>query len=213
MGAYLAFDRGAESGRAMLGEIAEGRLSVREIGRFPNEPVMVRGRLHWDVLGLFREMKNCLKRCVDEGVHLTSFAIDTWGVDYALLDGTGGLLGLPRAYRDAGGAAAMESFFAKVPAENVYGATGIQFLPFNTLFQLEAAIKEQPRLFEIADKLLFMPDLFNYLFTGTVNTEFTFATTSQLYNPVNLQWEPALFDGLGLPTSLMCDVVPAGTVD
>ncbi|MFC1890490.1 FGGY family carbohydrate kinase, partial [Thermodesulfobacteriota bacterium] len=176
---YLAFDLGAESGRAILGRLQGDRLEVREVGRFPNGPVEVRGHLHWDVFRLFDEMKACLRRCAQEaGSTPESLGLDTWGVDFALLDRDGKILGLPYCYRDRRTEGAMDSFFRRVPRELVYERTGIQFLPINTLFQLESMVRDASPLLEAASDLLFMPDLFHYLLAGVKKTEFTFATTS-----------------------------------
>ncbi len=139
-----------------------------------------------------------------------SLGIDTWGLDFGLLGGDGGILGLPHGYRDSRFPSARESFFSKIPKERVYELTGIQFLPFNTLFQLETMACDGSPLLDVATDLLFMPDLLTYLLTGVKKTEFTFATTSQLYNTIKHDWEDELFEALGLRKSLMQDVVMPG---
>ena len=210
---YLAYDLGAESGRAILGRLRDDRLEIREVGRFPNAAITVEGHMHWDVFRLFEEMKACLARCAKEADPMPgSIGLDTWGVDFALLDGSGKILGLPYCYRDDRTAGAMDSFFRKVPRDEVYGRTGIQFLKINTLFQLESMVRDASPLLEAASDLLFMPDLFHYLLAGVKRTEFTFATTSQLYNPVKQGWDDELLAALGLDRSLMQEVVASGTV-
>jgi len=207
---HLAFDLGAESGRALLGELNDGRLTVREIHRFATGMLGLHGRLHWNVFRLHEEILAGLRAAA--GTPPDSIGIDTWGVDFGLLDRDGRLLGLPYAYRDAHTAGAMDSFLRRVPADTVYRHTGVQFLPFNSLFQLEALVRDDdPHLAAAAD-LLFMPDLFHYLLTGVKRTEFTFATTSQLYNPRRADWDATLLVALGLPRSLFQPIVPPATI-
>ena len=211
---YLAFDLGASSGRAILGSLGrDGRLTLEELHRFPNAMVDVLGNLHWDLLGLYREMLRALARCgKTQAGPPTSIGIDTWGVDFGLLDRSGRLLGNPRTYRDPANARAMEAFLEKVPAETVYRRTGIQLLPINTLFQLHARVRENDPQLGAARDLLFLPDLLLYFLTGAKISEFTFATTSQLRNARTNQWDPLLFEALGIPRSLMQEVVPPGSV-
>lgn len=208
---FLAFDLGASSGRGMLGELRDDRLRIREICRFPNGMIPVRGHLHWNIFTLFEHIKEGLRLCSKgpDGPP-SSIGIDTWGVDFGLLARDGSILGLPYGYRDSRTDGAMDSFFAKLPRERVYKLTGIQFLPFNSLFQLEAMARDKSPLLEVATDLLFIPDLLNYLLTGVKTTEFTFATTSQLYNPVKADWEDELLSALGLPRTLMQDIVAPG---
>jgi rhamnulokinase len=206
---FLAFDLGAESGRTMLGEIDGGRLSVREVSRFPNRMLELNGRLFWDVWYLLNEVKAGMRACAD--VEPTSIGIDTWGVDFGLLASDGTLLGLPYSYRDNRTAGAMERFHRLVSKRRVYDLTGVQFLPINTLYQLHSMRRDRSPLLGVAADLLFMPDLFNYLLTGRKVTEFTIATTSQLYNPARRTWAAELFKALGLSKGLMQDVVQPGT--
>jgi rhamnulokinase len=209
---YLAFDLGAESGRAVLGTIDAGRLATREIRRFPNGPVDVRGRLRWDAPRLLAEMAAAVRECGALGARPSSLAIDTWGVDFGILGPGGDLAGLPICYRDPGLVGAMEDFFSRVPREKIYDLTGIQFLPFNSLFQLHAMAKEKPRPLESASALLFMPDLFSYLLTGTKVTEYTVASTSQLLNPRTGTWAGELLEAAEIPPNLLGDIVAPGTV-
>lgn len=209
---HLAFDIGAESGRALIGRLDNNRLSVRELSRFPNGMLTLRGRLHWNLFRLFEQIKQSLMRYADEKDEVpASLGIDTWGVDFGLLARDGSILGLPYAYRDRGTEGAMASFFKKVPQEKIYELTGIQFLPFNTLYQLHAMVRDASPLLDAATDLLFIPDLFHYLLTGEKKTEFTFATTSQLFNPRSNDWEGELISALGIPRSWFQPVVMPGT--
>jgi rhamnulokinase len=210
---FLAFDLGAESGRAVRARLADGRLAIRELRRFPNGIHAVNGRCHWDVVRLFAEIKESLRVAARQAeTPPASMGIDTWGVDFALLGRDGNLLALPFSYRDPHTTGAMESFFRKVPRERVYELTGIQFLPLNSLFQLEAMVRDASPLLPDARDLLFIPDLFHYWLTGVKKTEFTFATTSQLFNPRAMAWEEELLAALRLPRSLFQNIVMPGTV-
>ena len=154
-----------------------------------------------------------MRICATEAkVKPESIAVDTWGVDFTLLARDGSFLGLPYGYRDKRNNGAMEAFFKLVPKKEIYRLTGIQFLPFNTLYQLYAMVRERSPLLNCADSLLFMPDIFNYMFTGVKKTEFSFATTSHLYNPLTKDWEPKLFKTLGIPQKIMQEIVPSGTI-
>jgi rhamnulokinase len=208
---HLAFDLGAESGRALLGSLDDGRLAVREIHRFPNGMLRLRGHCHWNLYRLFEQVKEGLRLAARAGDAPQSIGVDTWGVDFGLLDRDGDLLGLPYAYRDSRTAGAMDSFFRKVPRERVYELTGVQFLPFNSLFQLESMVRDRSPLIEAAADLLFMPDLFHYLLAGAKATEFTFATTSQLFNPRTGGWDDELLAALGLPRRWLQPLVAPGT--
>lgn len=207
---FLAFDLGAASGRAILGFLEGDHLEIQELHRFSNAMLSVRGRLHWDIRRLFDEIQAGLTVCAQK-THIESLAVDTWGVDFGLLSNDGTVLGLPFTYRDSHTQGAMEEFFEKVPRERIYSLTGIQFLPFNSLFQLHAMKRDRAPEVEEASDLLFMPDLFQYLLTGEKKTEFTFATTTQLFNPKKGAWEGELFKALGIPRSLMQDIVQPGS--
>jgi len=210
---FLAFDLGAESGRTVLGRLENGRVRTQELTRFPNAAVQVLGHLHWNIYSLFEEIKKGMRAGLAEaGTQPVSLAVDTWGVDFGLLSLDGTVLGLPYAYRDARTQGVMEEFFARLPRNEVYERTGIQFLPFNTLFQLFAAIKQSPGLIEQAGALLFMPDLFSYLLSGEKANEFTIASTSQLLDPRTRTWDGALLSALGVPPRLMQNIVFPGTL-
>lgn len=209
---FLAFDLGAESGRALLGILQDHRLSLQEILRFPNRMITENYHLHWDVHRLYDSIIQGIQKSVsDSSAPLESLGIDTWGVDFSLVDARGKLAGNPYAYRDKRNEKAMKAFTGRMPKEKIYSLTGIQFMPFNSLFQLYALKRYDSSLLKKARKLLFMPDLFNFLLTGVAKTEFTIATTSQLYNPVKKAWEDELFEKLDVSQSLMQDIVPPGT--
>ena len=207
---FLAFDLGAESGRAILGHLETDHLEIQELHRFSNEMLPVRGHLHWNIHRIFDEIQNGLAICAQKA-NIESIGVDTWGVDFGLLARDGTILGLPFAYRDAHTQGAMKEFFNKIPRERIYNMTGTQFLPFNSLFQLHAIKRDNSALLEAASDILFMPDLFQYLLTGEKKTEFTLATTTQLYNPKRGEWEEELLDALGLSRSLMQELVQPGS--
>ncbi len=210
---YLAFDLGAESGRAFLGTLDEhGRLEISELHRFPNSMVNFQDGLHWDTRRLYGEMLNGMRICAANHTKSpVSIGIDTWGVDFALLDAQGVLIGEPFAYRDRRHQKAMEEFLAEMPRGRLYQLTGIQLIPINSVFQLYAmALEQSPQLMRATD-LLFIPDLFNYLFTGIKKSEFTIATTSQLYNPVAGGWDAEIFENLSISRDMMQEIVPPGT--
>ncbi len=208
---FLAFDLGAASSRAVLGFFENNRLKIKEISRFPNEILSIHGHMYWNIFRLFEEMKQGMAACANE-TQVQGIALDTWGVDFGFLAKDGTILGLPYSYRDPHTQGAMEKFFQKVPRQMIYELTGIQFMPLNSLFQLFALKKNKSSLLENAQDLLFMPDIFNYLLTREKKTEFTIATTSQLYNPRKSDWEGELFDALGISKSLMKEIVQPGTI-
>jgi rhamnulokinase len=208
----LAFDLGAESGRAVLGLFDGDRLGLEVIHRFPNGPVRILEQLHWDVLRLHEDMLNGLRKAAGQAGGIDSLGVDTWGVDFALLGRGGTLLGNPRHYRDPMTEGAMEAAFARVPREQIFRKTGLQFLRFNTLFQLVALARDRSPLLDAAESLLFMPDLFHYFFTGIKVNEFTDASTSQMLDPHTRKWSYDLTSALGLPTRILGNIVPPGTV-
>ena len=208
----LGFDFGASSGRAMLGVYDGKTLRLDELHRFPNDPVMLNGRFVWDVQRLFFEMKAALLKAVKAGIRLDGIGIDTWGVDYGLLDGNGRLLGIPTHYRDARTDGMMEEAFQTVPKEEIFEATGLAFMQFNTLYQLLAMKKESDPTLDMASTMLFMPDLLAYFLTGEKATEYTIASTSQLIDPHTRDWAWGLIDRFGLPRRMLTNIQPAGTV-
>jgi rhamnulokinase len=207
---YLAFDFGAESGRAVLARLHAGLLTTEEVHRFPNEPVEYSGSLHWDVARLWLEVRRALAKL--EEVELAGIGVDAWGVDYALLGERGELVQNPYHYRDARTRGVMEEVFRRVPREEIYSATGIQFMPINTLYQLFAAKRETPNLLKSAETFLTIPDLFHYWLTGVAVCEFTNATTTQMVNPVTRTWASDLMKRLDLPVDLPARIVEPGSV-
>lgn len=210
---FLAFDLGAESGRAVLGALAGGRLTVHEVRRFPNTPLPLAGHIHWNVYALLDEMKAAMREAAAAiGCRPSSIGVDTWGVDFGLLARDGSLLGLPFCYRDHRNAGAMEDYFKLVPRPALYEATGIQFMPFNSLFQVYAMVRERSSVLDAAADLLFMPDLFNYFLTGKKAAELTIASTSQFLDPRTKAWIPGLFQAMGLSKKILQDIVEPGTI-
>jgi rhamnulokinase len=210
---FLAFDFGAESGRAIIGIIHEDKVSLEEIHRFPNRQVDIDGHLHWDFLYLLEELRHGLQLAVEKGYsNIQSIGIDTWGVDYGLIGKDGKLLENPFVYRDSRTDGIMERVFKKTTREEIYSKTGIQFMQINSLFQLYSTVMNQSELVNKSDTLLFMPDLFNHYLTGKKYSEYTIASTSQLLNATSKNWDKPLFQKLGLPLSIMAPIVPPGTI-
>lgn len=210
---FLTFDIGAESGRAVLGTLSNGRLTLEEVHRFPNDPQRILDRFHWDTVRLFAEIKNGLTRCIRQrGAALNGIGVDTWGVDFALLDSRDELLGLPYHYRDRRTDGVMERCFELVPRAEIYAATGIQFMQLNTLFQLMALRFAGSPLLDQARSLLLTPDLLNFWLTGRKANEFTIATTTQCCDPRTGDWARSMMEKLGLPTHFLGEIVPPGTV-
>jgi rhamnulokinase len=213
--AHLALDLGAESGRAILGVLDGATVSLRELHRFPNRPLRLPGGLHWNVPGLWTEVLEGLRRAArvaaGEGLHLVSVGVDTWGVDFGLLSGSGELLGLPRAYRDERSAEGCLEALRVVGERELYELTGIQHLPFNTLFQLVAGCRADPELVSAARRLLFMPDLFHHYLCGQMANEETIASTSQMLGASTGTWCEALLRRLRIPARILGPLVRPGT--
>ncbi|MEA3345223.1 MAG: rhamnulokinase family protein [Chloroflexota bacterium] len=210
---FLAFDLGAESGRAVVGLLAGDRLRLEEVHRFPNGPVRILDSLHWDVLRLWGGMKHGLRMYLQRfGPDLTSIGVDTWGVDFALLDRDDQLVGNPYHYRDSRTDGMMEEAFRRVPRREIFERTGIQFMQINTLYQLLAMAQSNSAQLESAEGLLMMPDLFNFWLTGRRACEFTEATTSQFYDPRADDWARGMLERLSIPTRILGEIVPPGTV-
>jgi rhamnulokinase len=207
----LAVDLGANSGRVLAG-IYDGRLlAVRELVRFPNDPVKTADGWHWNLDALFASIKSGITQAARQfGPALVSVGVDTWGVDYGLLDAGGHLLGAPFQYRDARTDGMREEAFRRMPAAEIYRRTGIQFMFFNTIFQLLAEARPPARLLDKADRVLFIPDLINFRLAGVRANERSFASTSQLYNPRARDWDRELIAALGLPDRLFGPLTEAG---
>lgn len=207
----LAFDLGASSGRAMLGRLVQGKIEMEELHRFPNDPVQAGGRLHWDILRLLHELKQSLLKAKHRGMELSSIGIDTWGVDFGLLDANGELLGNPIHYRDPHTNGALERVFAKVPADEVFSRTGIQIMSINTLFQLASLKDAGSPLLREAKHFLMIPALLRYYLTGEMFNEFSLASTTQMYNPIANDWDASLLNSIGVDRALFGPVVQPGT--
>lgn len=208
----LAFDLGASSGRALLGTLSEGKLQVEEIHRFSNDPVQAGKHLYWDVLRLYHEIKQAILKTKHRGNIPDSIGIDSWGVDYCLLGSTGELLGNSYHYRDRRTDGVMEEVFAFLPKEEIFQRTGIQFMPFNTMYQLYSQKKQHQQIISAARHFLMIPATIRYFLTGQVCNEFSHVTTTQLYNPVSNDWDNELLDRLGLPRQLFGTIVEPGTI-
>ena len=199
---YLAIDFGASSGRHMLGHMEDGRMILEEVYRFENGMVKKNGHRCWDTERLFGEILNGMKKCAELGKIPSSMAIDTWGVDYALLDAEGNLAAETYGYRDHRTDGVDEKVYRLIPHDELYARTGIQKLAFNTIYQLAAAKEQEPETFERAATLLFLPDYFHYLLTGVRKSEYTNATTGQLVSPETKQWDMELIRRIGIPEKL-----------
>ncbi|WP_201006401.1 rhamnulokinase [Paenibacillus glycanilyticus] len=212
----LAFDLGASSGRALIGrltgsDLAERRLEVEEIHRFPNVAVQVGRHLHWDILRLLQEMKHALRKAFQLGYKPVTFGVDTWGVDFGLLDANGELLGNPYHYRDPHTEGLIEEIEARFGRGELFRQGGLQFMPFNTVYQLYAMKKAASPKLEAARTLLLTPDLLVYLLTGKRVCEFSMATTTQLLHPDTRKWNTALMKELGIPEEMFLEPVYPGT--
>jgi rhamnulokinase len=207
-----AVDLGAESGRVILARFDGQNVSLEEVHRFPNRPVMLRGHRFWNILSLWDETLTGLRKARQLAGTLDSIGVDTWAVDYALVDAHGFPQANPFQYRDHRTDGMMEQVFRHLPREVLYGRTGIQFQPFNTLFQLYAHEQMQPGALARAHQLLMIPDLLHSWLCGTLTSERTNATTTQCWDPVANAWAHDLLAELALPTTMLPPVVEAGTV-
>ena len=209
---YLAVDIGASSGRHMLGRLKDGRILLEEIYRFPNGMVRADGHLCWDVEALFREIKEGLKRCKEMGKIPSFMGIDTWGVDYVLLDENDKILGKTYGYRDGRMNGMDAKVYEKISAEDLYARTGIQKQLFNTIYQLMAVKQREPEVLAKAKSMLMIPDYFHFLLTGEKRTEYTNATTTQLVSPVSKDWDYELIHMLGYPKEIFGKISEPGTL-
>jgi len=208
---YLAIDLGAESGRTMLGTFADGKITLTETHRFPNGPVRLPDGLHWDVLRQWAEIKAGIAATVRSGVDLSSLGVDTWAVDFALLDRNGALLGNPFHYRDARTDGMLDEAFRRMPKDALFTHTGIQFMQLNTLYQLLAMVCAKSPILDIAKTFVTVPDLLNYWLCGEITNEFTNATTTQCLDPIKRDWSQPVLEAMGIPTHLFGQVTAPGT--
>ncbi len=206
----LAVDLGAESGRVMAVHFNGTRLWLEELHRFQNGAVNARGTLYWDFLRLWSEIQNGIEK---GKVHQPSgIGVDTWGVDFALLDRDGNLLANPVCYRDGRTEGMMEAVFARVPKAEVFARTGIQFMRINTLYQMMSLVERESPLLDVADTFLMAPDLINYWLTGAKTSEYTNATTSQMLDAHKNDWTRGILKKLSIPAQIFPDIVSPGTV-
>ncbi len=207
----LAFDFGASSGRAIIGEFDGEKITLSEVHRFSNDPVAINGTVYWDVQRLFYEIKQGILKAKEAG-GFDSIGIDTWGVDFGLLRKDGTLLENPVHYRDKRNDGMVEKSGKYMSKERLYDITGIQFMDFNSLFQLLSLKENRPYILEEADTLLFMPDLLNYMLSGVKSTEYSIATTSQMVDLNTKTWSDEILDAFGIKKDLLTPIAPTGAV-
>ncbi len=205
----LAFDFGASSGRAMLGSFEDGKINVEEIHRFSNDTVIVNGRMHWDILRLFFEVKAAINKAV-KMCKIDAIGIDTWGVDFGMLDDNGELMANPVCYRDQRTEGMPEEVFEKITKHELYSRTGTQTMRINTLYQLYYLAKYRPSVMERIDKILFTPDLMAYFLTGKKRAEATISSTSNFFNPYNKKFDTELLERLGIRSDILPEIIQPG---
>jgi len=208
---YLAIDLGAESGRTMLGTLVDEKLTLTETHRFPNGPVRLPDGLHWDILRQWTEIKAGIAATVKSGEELSSLGVDTWAVDFALLDKKNALLGNPFHYRDTRTDGMLEEAYRRMPKDELFAHTGIQFMQLNTLYQLLAMVCAKSPILDIAHTFVTVPDLLNYWLCGEITNEFTNATTTQCLDPIKRDWSRPVLEAMEIPTHLFRPVTAPGT--
>jgi len=207
----LAFDYGASSGRGIIGSYNGEKLELKEIHRFANNPVMIGNDFHWDILRLFYEMKEGIGKASLETHEISSIGIDTWGVDFGLLDRRGRLLTNPYHYRDNRTKGMLQASSKILPLRSIYEETGIQLQAYNSLYQL-LALKEKDYILDQASTLLFMPDLLRYFLTGEKSNEYSIASTSQLINSISGDWSKNIIDSFKLPKEIFPPIIKPGSI-
>ena len=208
---FLAFDLGAESGRGILGCFDGKQIKLKVLHRFPNGGIQILDNLHWDIISLWREIKNTLSICAKNGSNIESIGVDTWGVDFGLLDKTGHLIGLPFHYRDSRTTGVLEKVFDLMPRPSIFELSGCQFMEINTIYQLYSMVLTDSPLLRFAETFLTIPDLINFWLTGQKVSEFTNATTTQLYDPRKENWSAELCQVLNIPLGIFPQVIQPGT--
>lgn len=208
---YIACDLGADSGRVMLGTFKEGKIALEEIHRFSNGVAKVQGSFRWNILRIFEELKEGLRKVAGKKIAAESMSVDSWGVDYVLFNARQPMLALPYQYRDPRTDAIFVQALEKVGEKKIFEETGIQFMSINTLYQLLADVEANGDVLSIADRFLNIADYLNYLFSGAARAERSLASTTQIYNPVTRQWSRELIGALGLPGRIFPEIVPSGT--
>ena len=209
---YIACDLGAESGRVILGTLADGKLSLEEVHRFPNHAVRVANSMRWNVLGIFEHLKEGLRIIAQRGLTPSGMSVDTWGVDYVWMGGGQPMLGMPYHYRDPRTTEPYNKALETIGRETIFAETGIQFMQLNTLYQMLADVEQIPGVIQLADRFLNIADYLNYLFSGVAKSEVSLASTTQLYNPTTGDWSDRLIEACGLPRRVFPEIVPSGTV-
>ena len=213
MGEYIAVDLGAESGRVMLGNVSGQRLELQEIYRFSTGPIKIDGSLRWDFEKLFSNIKKGITEAVKSTkAHISGIGVDSWGVDYGLIDEEGDLLENPYHYRDSRTETMMDKAFDLMDKEELYDNTGLQLMQFNTVYQLLATKWSNPEILQKADKLLFTAALVSYFLCGSQFSEYSLASTSQLMDMKKGNWSEKVFSTLSLPIELMSNPVSPGTI-
>ncbi len=205
---FLAIDLGAESGRGFIGTFDGQQIGLEVVHRFPNGGIRVLDSLHWDLLFLWKEIKQTLSMCTDVG--LTSIGVDTWGVDFGLIDASGQLLGMPHHYRDERTDGMLEAACERMPKAEIFEQTGAQFMQINTLYQLLSMVLTESPLLQVARTFLTIPDLINFWLTGRKVSEFTNATTTQLFNPRTANWSKPVCDCLQIPSEILPEIIFPG---
>lgn len=205
----LAFDFGASSGRAMIGSLDNGKINIEEIHRFSNDTVIVNGRMHWDILRLFFEIKTAINKAV-KSCKIDAIGIDTWGVDFGMIDENGEMMANPVCYRDERTVGMPEEVFEKISKHDLYTRTGTQTMRINTLYQLYYLAKYRKSVMDRVDKILFIPDLFAYFLTGKMRAEATEASTSNFYNPYKKEFDKELLEMLGIRSDILPEIINPG---
>ncbi len=208
---FIACDLGAESGRVMLGTLGDGHFSLEEIHRFPTEHIRVNGSLRLNMLGIFKELKIGMRKVADRGIATAGISVDSWGADYVLVGQNQPMLAAPVFYRDERNDKAFQATLESIPRTEIFEQTGVQFMPFNTIYQLAAELESSPKLVGLTEKFLLIADYLNYLFSGRMVAERSLASTTQLYNPRTHAWVNGLINRLGLDENIFPQIVETGT--
>ena len=206
----LAIDLGASSGRGIVGAFDGEKLTLRENHRFSNDPVIANGRMYWDILRIFHEIKQSITKTVLDGDNVRSIGIDTWGVDYALIDRFGNMLANPTHYRDTRTEGIADYVAKTIPMDQLYATAGIQCMNFNTIFQLAADLRDDPHAFDRAERMLNIPDLLNYFLTGKMANEYTILSTGAILDAAKREYAFDLLDQLKVPRRLFGEIVQPG---
>jgi rhamnulokinase len=210
---FIGFDLGAESGRCIVANLIENKITLHEVHRFTSHSIKYENGFYWDILAIYKEIIEGLTKARKAyGKDFDGIGIDTWGVDYVLIDSEDRILGYPHHYRDDRTDETMKQAFQIVSPKQIYKKTGIQFAQFNTLFQLIAESKQKLNLLNVTDKILLIPDFLNFLLSGKKKAEFSIASTTSLADPIKRNWSWELIDSFGLPRKIFPEIVEPGTI-